>query len=241
MFKKRKRRNLRKKSYDEEESTDGSFTDGTQNKLNQIVEEQKDRKLRRYNRGLDAKALGNNNSNIDSEDKKHQHPTIARQTLGLASLPQTKFISGSISSNDTAGEDAVADKKFMEYYESTLLKSGNVHDDDPTAKSSKAKLNDTTHMIDATMAIAEVELPQKYSVQNVKNIMSALKEEGRCTGKKAQYNKLNRNKNFFRQDRAIVDERCRDSSHNQTNKNSSTDMSVLRSFKEFDAKTKRNR
>ena len=33
-------------------------------------------------------------------------------------------------------------------------------------------------MIDATMAIAEVELPQKYSVQNVKNIMSALKEEG---------------------------------------------------------------
>ena len=55
MFKKRKKRKLRKKSYDEEESTDGSFTDGTQNKLNQIVEEQKDRKLRRYNRGLDTK------------------------------------------------------------------------------------------------------------------------------------------------------------------------------------------
>ena len=58
MFKKRKRRNLRKKNYDEEESTDGSFTDGTQNKLNQIAEEQKDRKLRRYNRGLECQSIG---------------------------------------------------------------------------------------------------------------------------------------------------------------------------------------
>ena len=241
MFKKRKKRKLRKKSYDEEESTDGSFTDGTQNKLNQIVEEQKDRKLRRYNRGLDAKVLGNNNSNIDSEDKNYEHQKIGRQTLGLASLPQTKFISGSMSINDIASEDAVADKKFKEYYESTLLKSGSVPDDDPTAKSSKSRLNDTKLMIDATMAIAEVELPQKYNVQNVKNIMSALKEEGRRTGKRAQYNKLNRNNNFFRQDRAVVAERYRNSNHKQTKKNFSTDISVLRSFKDFEAKTKRNR
>ena len=98
-------------------------------------------------------------------------------------MPQTKFISGSISSNDTAGEDAVADKKFMEYYESTLLKSGSVHDDDPTTKSSKAKLNDTTHMIDATMAIAEVELPQKYSVQNVRILCLHSKKKDDVLGK----------------------------------------------------------
>ena len=185
--------------------------------------------------------MGNNNSNIDSEDKKHQHQKIGRQTLGLASLPQTKFISGSMSINDIASEDAVADKKIQGILRKYFVKIGSVPDDDPTAKSSKAKLNDTKLMIDATMAIAEVELPQKYNVQNVKNIMSALKEEGRCTGKKAQYNKLNRNNNFFRQDRAIVDERYRNSNHKQTKKNFSTDISVLRSFKDFEAKTKRNR
>ena len=241
MFKKRKRRKLRKKSYDEEESTDGSFRDGTQNKLNQIVEEQKDRKLRRYNRGLDAKVLDTNNSSKNSGGKKHQHIEIARQTLGLASLPQTRFVSGSISMNDIASEDAFTDKKFMEYYESTLLKSSGIHDDESTTKSSKADLNDSKQIIDATMAIAEVELPQKYSVQNVKNIMSALNEERLCTGKKATSKNSNRNKNFFRQDRTIATERYRNSSLKQTRNNHSTDASVLRSFKDFDAKMKRNR
>lgn len=241
MFKKRKRRRLRKKSYNEEESTDGSFTDGTQKKLNQIVEEQKDRKLRRYNRGLDATVLDTNNSSKNSGGKKHQNIEIARQTLGLASLPQTRFVSGSISMNDTASEDAFTDKKFMEYYESTLLKSSGICDDESTTKSSKADLNDSKQIIDATMAIAEVELPQKYSVQNVKNIMSALREERLCTGKKAPSKNSNRNKNFFRQDRTIVTERYRNNSLKQTRKNHSTDASVLRSFKDFDAKIKRNR
>eukprot|EP00943_MAST-04B_sp_MAST-4B-sp1_P002153 g2153.t1 len=260
MFKKRKKRKLRKTSVASNDDTvDTSNNVATMQKLKSIVEDQKYRKLKRSNRGLNAEELDGNRTNASNGinnngggPNANDSGEISKNKLfSISSInSKSKFTTASLSIDNIGKNESVTDEKFMEYYNNNLKQDNNTDAKNVSTSSTK----DAKQMIDTSMAMAEVELPQKYNVQNVKNIMKALQEKRQdnqltdaiLNNKKDGNNHTTtkkRNRNFFQQERTYFD-----GYHHNNNRSNSvnfktrrSDSSVLNSFKEYESRLKRNR
>ncbi len=256
MFKKRKKRKLRKTSVaGNDDSVDASNNVATMQKLKSIVEDQKDRKQKRSNRGINTEELDGNRTNGINNDgggpnANNKGDVSKNKHFSISSVnSKSKFTTASLSIDNIGKNESVTDEKFMEYYNNNLKQDNNTD-----AKNvSTSNIKDAKQIIDTSMAMAEVELPQKYNVQNVKNIMKALQE-------KRQDNQLTdailnnkkdgnmhttskkRNRNFFQQERAHFGGYHHNNNRSNTaSKARRSDGSVLNSFKEYESRLKRNR
>ena len=278
MFKKRKKRKLRQKIVETEEDNnivkETNHATTIHTKLKNIVEQQKNRKFKRSHRGLNTEELDssrNNNHNNDEYDNNNND--VSDHYSMSASNSKSKFTTASLSIDNIGNKNDVTDEKFMEYYNNNL-KSEDGNNDNNNKKKNANHLDangnndkEAKQLIDTSMAMAEVALPQKYNVQNVKNIMKALQQKRQdnqlnhvtmsstITNINNNKNTKKRNHNFFQQERRIkISNGYKNNNNNNNNngkdgsssrryynKNGRTDSSVLKSFKEYESRIKRNR